>query len=54
MERLLEIIENGEAEDHDEEFDALNYWFHVDRFDRNAANRRLYDHARGKDVFMWA
>lgn len=34
MERLLEIIENGDTEDHDEEFDALRYWFCVDRSDR--------------------
>ena len=53
MERMLEIIENGGTEDYEEDLNDLKYWFHVDRFDRKEANRRLYDHARGKDVFMW-
>ncbi len=53
MERLLEIIEDGDTENLEEERDALDYWFQVDRFDRKAANRRLCDHAHGKDVFMW-
>jgi hypothetical protein len=53
MERMLEIIENGGTEDYEEDLNDLNYWFHVDRFDRKEANRRLYDHACGKDVFMW-
>jgi len=53
MERMLEIIENGCTEDYEEDLNDLKYWFHVDRFDRKEANRRLYDHACGKDVFMW-
>ncbi|MCP3889224.1 MAG: plasmid pRiA4b ORF-3 family protein [Desulfobulbaceae bacterium] len=36
MERLLEIIEDGNAENLEEERDALDYWFQVDRFDRKA------------------
>ena len=54
MDRLLEIIENGGSHDHQEELEALHYWFHVNRFDRKRVNRRLYDYARGEDVFMWA
>ena len=50
---MLEIIENGGTEDYEEDLNDLNYWFHVDRFDRKEANRRLYDYARGKEVFMW-
>ncbi len=42
------------AQDHYEELEALHYWFHIDRFDRKGANRRLYDYAHGNDVFMWA
>ncbi len=38
MGRLLEITEDVGTEDHDEELDALRYWFRVDRFDRKAAN----------------
>ncbi len=53
MERLLKVIEDGDTEDYEEDLDALNYWFHAACFDRKAANRRLYDHAHGKDVFMW-
>ena len=53
MGRLLEIIEDVGKEDHDEELDALRYWFRADRFDRKAANRLLYDYTHGKDVFMW-
>jgi hypothetical protein len=51
MERLLEIIKDGDSQDHHEELEALNYWFHVDRFDRKGANRRLYDYTRGENVF---
>ena len=54
MERVLEVIEDGGRQDHQEEFEVLHYWFHVDRFDRNEANRRLYDYARGENVFLWA
>jgi hypothetical protein len=25
----------------------------VNRFDRKTVNKRLYDHARGENVFMW-
>jgi hypothetical protein len=53
MERLLEIIEDGDNQDHREKIEALHCWFHVDRFDRNEANRRLYDYARGENVFAW-
>jgi hypothetical protein len=50
MERLLEIIEDGDNQDHREEIEALHYWFHVEHFDRKGANRRLYD---GQNVFAW-
>ena len=51
--RLAEIAEEGDIDDYYEEIQELRYWAAADRFDRKAANRRLYDHARGKDVFMW-
>jgi hypothetical protein len=54
MQRLLEIIEDGGRQDHQEELETLHYWFHADRFDRKEANRRLYAYARGKNVFAWA
>ncbi len=54
MDRLLEIINDGGSQDHQEELEALHYWFYVDRFDRKGANRRLNDYARGENVFMWA
>jgi len=54
MMRLTDIIEDGgDIEDHYEEVYDLRYWLAAERFDRKAANRRLYDHAFGKDVFMW-
>jgi hypothetical protein len=53
MERLLEVIEDGGRQNHQEEFEVLRYWFHVDLFDRKEANRRLYDYTRGKNVFAW-
>jgi hypothetical protein len=53
MERLLEIIEDGDNQNHREEIEALHYRFHVDRFDRKRANRRLYDYTRGENVFAW-
>ena len=54
MMRLADIIEDGgDIENHYEEVYDLRYWLAAERFDRRAANRRLYDHACGKDVFMW-
>jgi hypothetical protein len=53
MDRLLEIIKDGSTQDHQEELEALHYWFHVDCFDRKEANRQLYDYARGQNVFDW-
>ncbi len=53
MDRLLEIIEDGGTQDHYEELEARHYWFHIDRFDRKGANRRLYDYTRGENVFLW-
>jgi hypothetical protein len=53
MQRLLEIIEDGGHQDHQEELEALHYWFYIDRFDRKGANRRLHDYARGKNMFAW-
>ena len=54
MIRLADIIENGgDIEDHHKEFYDLRYWLAAEHFDRKAANSRLYDHAHGKDVFMW-
>jgi hypothetical protein len=53
MDRLLEIIKDGSTQDHQEELEALHYWFHVDCFDRKEANRRLYNYARGENVFDW-
>jgi hypothetical protein len=54
MDRLLKIIEGGgNQEHHQEELEALHFWFHIDRFDRKGANRRLYDYARGENVFAW-
>lgn len=53
MERLLKIIEDSDSQDHhQEELEALHDWFHVDRFDRKGANRRLYDYAREENVFL--
>ena len=51
--RLAEIAEEGDIDDYYEEIQELRYWVAADRFDRKAVNRRLYDHARGKDVFTW-
>ena len=51
--RLADITEEGDIDDYYEEIQELRYWVAADRFDRKAANRRLYDHAHGKDVFMW-
>ena len=51
--RLAEIAEEGDIDDYYEKIQEFRYWVAADRFDRKAANRRLYDHARGKDVFMW-
>ena len=54
MMRLADIIEDGgDIENHYEEVYDLRYWLAAERFDRKATNRRLYDHACGKDVFMW-
>jgi len=53
MERLFEIIEDEEPEDHVEELYRLRYWLNVNRFDRKAVNKRLYDHAHGENVFRW-
>ncbi len=53
MERLSEIIEDVDTNGHEEELYTLRYWIGVDRFDRKAVNKRLYDHARGENVFMW-
>ena len=41
MDRFFEIIEAEDPED-------------VDRFDQKAVNKKLHDHARGENVFMWA
>jgi hypothetical protein len=54
MERLFEIIEAENPEDHVEELYTLRYWLNVDRFDRKAVNKKLHDYARGENVFMWA
>jgi len=54
MDRLPEIIEDGGNQDHQEELEALHYWVHIDRFDRQEANRRLYDYVRGENVFACA
>jgi hypothetical protein len=55
MDRLIEIIEDGGRQEyHQEELEALHFWFHIGRFDRKGANRRLYDYARGENVFAWA
>jgi hypothetical protein len=43
----------GSQEHHQGELEALHFWFHIDRFDRKGANRRLYDYARGENVFAW-
>ena len=54
MDRLLEIIDDGGSQDHHQgELETLHYWFHVERFDRKEANRRLYDYTRGKNVIAW-
>ena len=54
MMRLADIIEDGgDIENHYEEVYDLRYWLAAERFDRKAANRRLYDRSCGKDVFMW-
>ncbi len=54
MERCFEIIEDTEPEDHVEELYTLRYWLNVDRFDRKAVNKRLFDYARGENVSDWA
>jgi hypothetical protein len=53
LERLYYIVEDEEPEYHSEELYTLRYWFNVNRFDRKAVNKRLYDHAYGENVFMW-
>jgi hypothetical protein len=54
IDRLLEIIDDGGSQDHHQgELETLHYWFHVERFDRKEANRRLYDYARSENVFAW-
>ena len=54
MGRLLDIIEDGaNLRYHRDELEALQYWFQIDSFDRKRANRRLYDYARGENVFAW-
>ena len=53
MDRLLEIIEDGGRHDHQEELEALHFWFHIDRFDRKGVNRRLYDYTCEEHVFAW-
>jgi hypothetical protein len=54
MGRLVDIIEDGaNQEHHKDELEALLYWLQIDRFDRKGANRRLYDYARGENVFAW-
>jgi hypothetical protein len=53
MDRFFEIIEVEEPDYHSEELYTLRYWFNVNRFDRKAVNKRIYDHAHGENVFMW-
>jgi hypothetical protein len=54
MDRLIEIIEDvGNQEYLQEELETLHFWFHINRFDRKGANRRLYDYTRGENVFAW-
>jgi hypothetical protein len=49
MERLYDIIEDEDPDDHEEELHILRYWLNVNRFDRKAVNKRLYDHAHGEN-----
>ncbi|MCP4746308.1 MAG: plasmid pRiA4b ORF-3 family protein, partial [Desulfobacteraceae bacterium] len=54
MDRLLEIVEDGGSQEHHQaELETLHYWLHINRFDRKGTNRRLYDYARGQNVFAW-
>jgi hypothetical protein len=51
---ILDIIEDGaNLRYHRDELEALQYWFQIDSFDRKRSNRRLYDYARGENVFAW-
>ncbi len=54
MMRLSDIVEEGgNIEDHYDEFYDLQYWLTAERFNRKAANQRLYDYASGKEgVYM--
>ena len=54
MMRLSDIVEEGgNIEDHYDEFYDLQYWLTAERFNRKAANQRLYDYASGKEVYIW-
>jgi hypothetical protein len=51
--RLIEIIEQNDVDDYREELHEYQYWLHVDRFDRRAANQRLKQYATGDDAWRW-
>ncbi len=46
-ERLLDILEQEDIDDHHEELLSLRYWLHAESFDRRAVNHHLKQYALG-------
>jgi hypothetical protein len=53
MQRLSEIVEEGDFENHSEEIHELRYWLVAERFDRRDVSRRLQQYISGKKGWMW-
>ncbi len=54
MMRLTELIEDdGGSDDHYDDFYDLQYWLTAEHCNRKVVNQRLFDYARGKEVYMW-
>ena len=45
-ERFVDLLEEGDAEDHLDELRRLAYWITIDCFDRRAVNQRLQQFAQ--------
>ena len=50
--QLLAILHNEPGDLDPEDLPTMEYWLHIDRFDRRAVNRRLQAYARG-DAEWW-